>query len=335
MGNLKPIIDSDMDSMFVLPLALIPLQTPSLQKAKLIKNTRLKSVVEFFSGSGTGAGHVEVSALPKMLGWLEHEQHPDMAIINKLSLLPSYDVYSLRISLRELGVLITDSGELRLSSSKSEELNKYMASFTRPLMLQIYAGDMVDAASYEMTLQAFRAPDVQIVRQRLEQLANKLRIRIHELPGFLEDYGDVYLSIGYFRNCLERLTPYFTTLLNSLSDIQNHFQLKQNANLMRSCKAVEKVVLSCSAKLSGRMELFDKMVAEIWTDITPEKFREVREMIKREHVAFGAVLCGLTVKMNAFAAKFPEDSVGGPVQRGDFIATEIRQGLELIQHAMT
>ena len=43
--GLKPINDSDMDSMFVLPLSIIPLQTPALQSANLIKNVRLRSAV--------------------------------------------------------------------------------------------------------------------------------------------------------------------------------------------------------------------------------------------------------------------------------------------------
>ncbi len=42
------ISDSDRDSLHTVHLSIIPLQTPALQRARLIKNNRLESVVELF-----------------------------------------------------------------------------------------------------------------------------------------------------------------------------------------------------------------------------------------------------------------------------------------------
>ena len=334
MNELRPIIDSDMDSLFVLPLDLIPLGTPALQKAKLIKNIHLQSMVEFFSDNHTGAGHVEVAALPNMFGWPEEDMHPDLAMVHNLSLLPSYDIYSLRLSLRERGIPVNDFAALRLSPEKSAELTSYMMTFTRPLMREIYAGDSVSVDKYEDLVGAFRSPDVRVVRRRLADMAAKLKIDLSELPLFLEDYGDIYLSVSYFRHCLDRLEPYLSACFDSIEDICSHFQLKQNQRLMKGCRAIDDVITSACRQLYGKMEMYDKQVGEIWQDITPEKFHKIRDTIKRDHVAFGTVLCGLTVKMNSFARAFPQASVGGPVKRADFMVTDLMQGLDTIRQSV-
>ena len=36
------------DSLYILPLSIIPLETPSLKRARLLKDARLNSVVELF-----------------------------------------------------------------------------------------------------------------------------------------------------------------------------------------------------------------------------------------------------------------------------------------------
>ena len=329
--ELEPIIDSDMDSMFVLPLSIIPLETPALQSAKLIKNVRLRSVVEIFADAQTGSGQVDIESLAKMFNWPADQLHPDLAVLRRLALLPSYDVYSLRISLREHGIAVNDYSALKLSPDKARELTKYMVMFTRPLMKLIYADEAVSIESYDDLLKLFRDPDVKKARQRLEQMAQSLNIEIFDVPRFLEDYGDTFLSLSYFRHCLDRLEPYFTACVQSLGPIRTHFQLRQDVNLMRSCDVIEEVINSISAGITGRLEVFERRTSEMWANISQEEFRTVKTMIERYHVTIGAALCGLTVKMNSFARMFPRPNVGGPVKRADFLMAEILQGIELIR----
>jgi hypothetical protein len=329
--ELEAITDSDMDSIFILPLSIIPLETPALQSAKLIKNVRLKSVVEIFSDSQTGSGQVDVEQLGHMFGWPEDQMHPDLAILRRLSLLPSYDVYSLRISLREHGIPVNDFAALKLSPEKAKELTKYMVMFTRPLMRLIYADEAVNVESYDDLLKLFRDPDIKKARQRLEQMADGLGIDIMDVPRFLEDYGDTFLSLSYFRHCLDRLTPYFTACTESFAPIRSHFQLKQNINLMKNCALIEETINSMSATISGRLEVFERRSREMWDNLTQDEFRSVKSMIEKYHVSIGAILCGLTVKMNAFARNFPRPNSGGPVKRADFMTAEMAQGIEQIK----
>ena len=209
-NELKIIEDTDMDSLFILPLSIIPLETPALRSSRMVKNGKLQSVIEVFRDVSTGSGQVDVEDLPQMMGWEEGRIHPDLAILRRLALLPSYDVYSLRISLRAHKIPINNFEGLRLSKEKMEQLTEYMMMFTRPLLQMIYADDKVEIGTYDDLMKLFRDPDIVRARERLERLANQLKVPIMEVPRFLEDYGDTFMSLSYYRHCLDRLEPYFT-----------------------------------------------------------------------------------------------------------------------------
>jgi len=329
--RLRALEDSDMDSMFILPLSILPLQTPALQSARILKNSRLDSVVEIFHDQQSGSGQVTVEALPMMFNWPSGKIHPDLILLRKVVLLQSYDVYSLRISLREQGITVNDHDGLRLSPEKSAELTKYMIMFTRPLTKLIYGDEAGEIESYDDLLGLFRDPDVHKARERLHNMADSLKINVMEVPLFLENYGDTFMSLSYFRYCLERLEPYFSACLDTIRDIRKHFQLRQNNSLMKSCDLIEDVINSVSASITGRLEVFENRAKKMWDNITQEEFSAIKQMVERNHTTIGAALCGLSVKMNAFASMFPHSRAGGPVRRADFMVGEMLQGIEVIR----
>lgn len=208
-----------------------------------------------------------------------------------------------------------------------------MIMFTRPLTKIIYGEDGLDVKSYDDLIKMFRDPDVAKARERLTNMAKTLSIDIMDVPIFLENYGDTFMSLSYFRYCLERLEPYFTACLESLTPIRRHFQLKQNGNLMKTCDVVEDVINSVTAKITGTLEAFEKRTHQMWDNISQEEFQAVKGMVERHHVTIGAALCGLTVKMNAFAHAFPHSRAGGPIKRADFMMTDMIQGIEIIRDA--
>jgi len=329
--ELRIIEDSDMDSLFILPLSIIPLQTPELRDARMVKNAQLRSVVEIFRDAQTGSGQVEIEDLPAAMGWDVAPVHPDLAILRRLSLLPSYDVYSLRISLRSLNISVNDIAALRLSDKKMREITDYMMGFTRPLLQSIYAGDEVKVDSFSDLMNLFRDPDVAKARDRLKKLAETLGIGMMDVPRFLEDYGDTFMALSFFRHCLDRLQPYLDAVLQTMPHLRNHFQLKQDLHLMRALQAIEHALKLITHAIKTRLDLFDQQTKQMWQNITREEFQKVRAMIERYHLAMGAALCALTVKMNDFARNFPHEKAGGPVKRGDFLMGEMMQGIETIR----
>ncbi len=323
--------DVDRDSLHTLPLSMVPIQTPALRRARLIKNVRLRSVIELFEEKQTGSGQMEIVDVGKEFKWPKNEEVPDRSLLNKLALLHSYDVYSLRISLREHDIAVNSIDSLKLSPAKNAELTEYMKDFTRPLILQIYGGDDMDIQDFDDVIALFRDPDVKKAREKLEVMAAKPKIKLSDVPRFLEDYGDIFLSLSYYRQCLDQIEPTITGFLDSMEELRTNWQLKQDRNLMRTCDEVEQVINGLMAAITGRFENFDRSTKLMWDNISAERFQKVKELIESYHTTIGGVLCSLSVKMDAWARLFPRADVGGPVRRAEFIMSEIKQGIENVQ----
>lgn len=344
MGSkpVTPIIDSDMDSIYVLPLSIIPIETKALQRARMIKNHQLRSVVEVFAEKETGSGQLEVEDLPKLFGWVRPDDeedddpegrkpHPDLATLRQLALLPTYDVFSLRILLRRLGISVRDNVALKLTPEKNLELAEYMTQFTRPLILQVYGDSDVSIHDFDDIVRLFRDPDVKKAKEKLRVMAQKLSIDMMEIPQFLEDYGDIFLSLSYYRQCLDRIQPLLDNFLDSLESLRRNWQLKNDQSLMQTCTMMETRLNELAAAVTGRFENFDRSTAEMWSNISAIRFQRVKELIQSYHTEIGGVLCALTVKMNAWVRQFPGEVDSAPVRRAEFIMTQMRQGFDRVK----
>ena len=252
-------------------------------------------------------------------------------MLRKLAPLPSYDVYSLRMLFRQEGIEVNSINDLKLSSSKTAELTSYMTQFTRPLVQEIYGKNDLEVQTFDDLVRLFSSPDVAMVRQKLDQLAQKLRIKMRDVPKFLEDYGDVFLSLSYFRQCLDALEPIIDEFMNSMDEIRDNFQLKTNVNMMNTCDLIEGAINELMAAISGRFETFDRYTNGMWDDLTADRFKTVKKFVEEYHTTIGGCLCALTVKMNAFAVLFPSPTVGGPIKRGEFIMSEMKQGIDKLR----
>ncbi len=323
--------DTDRDSMHILPLSIMPIQTPPLRRARLIKNAKLIGVVEIFDDIETGSGQVDIEGLPKEFEWPDAPPHPDLVLMRQLGLMPSYDVYSLRVLLRDNGIPIHDLEALQLSDTKKKELNEYMTMFTRPLINEIYGNSDMDIKDFEQVVALFRDPDVKKAREQLLVMAEKLDIQLIEIPKFLEDYGDVFLSLSYYRQCLDEIEPIISAFLDALDELQENFQLKSDVNFVRTCKMMSETINGLMVAITGRFENFDLSTKDMWNDVSAERFRAVEKVIRSYHTTIGGVLCALSVKMNAWHKLFPRKDAGGPVKRSDFIMSEMRQGIDKIQ----
>ncbi|MBT7943063.1 MAG: hypothetical protein HN719_06885 [Alphaproteobacteria bacterium] len=187
--NKTDVLDTDRDSLHILPMTILPLETPALNRARLIKNVRLESVIELFTDKDTGSGQIDIEDLPQQFSWNMADPPSDMSVIRKVGNLPSYDVYSLRISLREMEIPVNDHDALKLSDAMSKELTSYMTDFTRPLIMQIYGDDDVSIESFDDVIKLFRSPDVSQALEKIRVMADKLNIK----PDFICFFYDIFL----------------------------------------------------------------------------------------------------------------------------------------------
>ena len=314
----------DRDSLHTLPLSMIPLETSGLKRALMIKNARYEGVVELFKGEGSGSGQVEVGQLANVFNNIAES---DLIVLGKLAELPSYDVYSLRIMLREQEIPVNDFAEFRLSDNKTWELNEYMRSFTRPLLLKVYG---TGGASHEFAdvIELFRQPDVSLARQQLGALADLLDVDLWQFPTFLQDYGDTYLSVSYYRQCFDQVVPHVRNVRDSLDELVKHPQLRQDREFVQTCSRVSALIDRAVDMIRKRFELFDRSTREAWCDVNGDRFRALQELIVSNHAMLGGMLCGITVCLESWAEKFPNADVGGAHRRAEYVRNELRFGVD-------
>lgn len=329
------LIENERDALHILPLKILPLSAPTLAHARMIKNSHLDSVIELFRDDNAGSGQLQIGDLPQEFGWENPGTHPDMIMLRKIGNMPSYDVFSLRVTLRHLNIEIKDLDDLKLSAEMNKELATYMTNFTRPLITQIYGKEDVEIETFDDVVKLFRDPDVKKALERLTMMAEKLGIKIEEIPMFLEDYGDIFMSLSYYRRCMDSVSPIIDDFLLAIPDLRSNFSLKNDTSLQLTIDMLENKVNTLSRQIRTRFKSFDEETQDMWDDLSAEKFRKVQRMIKSYHTTLGGVLCALSVKLDAWHYLFPQIKAGGPQRRADFIMTEMRQGMDKIKQLDT
>jgi len=236
-----------------LPLDILPIKTPGLKRARMIKNAHLNSVVELFRDAHTGSGQLHVQDLSNEFDWEDGNNHPDLVLLRRVAAMPSYDVYSLRVALREIGIKVNDVETLKLSPEMNQELTSYMTDFTRPLILQIYGKeDGVEIETFEDVVLLFRDPDMKRALEKLKIMADKLGLNPEDVPSFIEDYGDIFLSLSYYRWCLDSINPIIANFLESLPDLRKSYVLKSDQILQKNVNMLEAKVTELNAQLVER-----------------------------------------------------------------------------------
>ena len=324
------ITDEDRDALHILPIAILPVTSAALRRARLVKNPHLDTMVEFFSLAEGGSGQTTVAGAAKTLGMSDQPQHPDLQLLRKVALLPSFDVYSLRILLRGCGIVIADDSALKLSEKKVESLSVYMATFTQPLVTEIFDQSM-QVGGFTDIVSLMRNCSADTVRERLTRMANKLGIEISAIPNFLEDYADIFMSLSYYRQCLDQIMPPIQGFLDSTRDIRSNYQLRQDTNLMTTLDFIEETINSLTATVTGQLESFERGTSDMWRGLTAERFNKIEALIKGYQISIGGVLCALSVKINAWNRLFPSPAISGPMRRAEFIMSDMRQGIDRIR----
>ncbi|CAO3407557.1 hypothetical protein [Azospirillum largimobile] len=322
--------DEARDSLHILPLSSIPLETPGLQHARLIKNVRLQTVVEMFRDAQTGSGQVTARHLPAYFESYKDEIERDLVKLEKIGAASSFDVYSSRIELRRLNIDVNNVESLTLSDRKKAELTSYMRVFTRPLMEYVYGTEELQVADVTDIIQLFANPNREEALRNLRMMADRLDIGLNEIPQFLEEYGDIFLSLAYFRKCLDEIVPEVQRFVTWMGEIRSSAEVKRDPRQIRLLDEIGRDLTDISTSITGRFESFDNRSKDFWSDINADTFRAIRELISSHHVTIGGVLCGLAVKMTLWKHRFARGG-GGPNRRMEFVKSEILPGLSHIK----
>jgi hypothetical protein len=322
--------DADNDSIFCLPLSILPLANQSLKKARLIKNSQLQGVVELFSGDGTGSGQM----FPKDLGGVfqfDEDSEKDLEIVTQVGILPSYDVYSLRIELRKLDIDVDNIENLRLSPDQARRLNANMQGFITPLMTSVFGAEVGHARGVKDLVTLIQSTDQAKARENLMMLSKRLGVHYTVIPNFLQDYGDVYMSLAYYQYCLDRVKPGLGYFFECLNQIRDNRHIGGNDGLSRVCEEVSVKFHEMYDETQHVLTLFRAMTDDMWVNISGDKFQEVESSIRDYQTKIGGALCALTVKTHAWNAEFPDRDRRNSARQAAFVVSDMRQGIENVE----
>lgn len=318
---------SERDALDKLSLAIIPLSSLTLRNARLIKNSRMETSLELLNDPISGS--LQVS--PDDIADVVSGNPQDHAIIRALAALNSYDVYSLRTSLKKLGLEV-DQKNLTLSEEMKEMLvHHYMLSFTRPLIDRIFGFDNNDTNAPEDVSRLLNDPDVARVRRNLKIMSDKTGIPLEDIPTFLSAYSDVFLSVAYYRYSFDSMKGDIRRFVEWIRELQTHREISASSAKLASCRHVEETLRNLTESVHERMERFNKTFQMFWGNINQQSFEELRRQVEENHDSLGAVLCGLMVKIHNWTYEFPDNTVGGPAKRAAFVKTEMEPGLEKLK----
>jgi len=322
----------EIDSLHILPLTIIPLKTQGLMRARLVKNSRIETMVEFFRDPTAGSGQVRVPELGAFFGNSDvGDFKEDTLKIEQLIEIPSFDVYSVRMALRAIGIDVEEPKYLRLSENKRTELTDRMKDFTKPLIDKIYGTGQDDIENVDDLSTMLRNPNKEEALRNLNTMAESLQVPLSEIPRFVEDYGDIFLSLAYFQSILEDVMPRVDRFVEWIEDLRGFYMVHHDRAQDKILLNIVRDLSEISGAITERFDHFNAKTKNFWSDISADKFHEVRHFIADHHTTVGGILCGLTLKMDLWKERFPTDDTGGPQQRLDFVSSEIQPGLDYIR----
>ena len=324
----KTAYDKARDSLYTLPLSGIPFKTKGLKSCLLVKNPRLETMIQVFDADKAGKGQVTPLNIEKFVDIKPENLEHDRNIIQKLSELTSFDVYSLRIGLRRVGINVDDDNILQLSDNKRDALSRDVLPFLYPLIEKIFGDDKERISSFQDLIRLLNTPDKKEALENLKRLARELQVPLSEIPMFLQDFGDMYLSIAYYEDALQTLLPSLREFLDWCSEEERHHKSKLDEAFMKQLSLAHDDFLYLITSLETCLTDFKSRFLVFWSEANPQTYIMLKEDLNNAFASVGSVLCGLEVKAQSLQKGMKK---GTNSDKMEFFRTEIFPGMSRLK----
>jgi hypothetical protein len=317
---------ADQDSIHTMAVMALPISHPGLGRTRLVKNVRMETRIEMFSGGGAGSGQIAIEDIPDHFSE-DASLRADMSLLSSLSVLPSFDCYTLRRGLRQQGINVEQETIFKLSDSKIQELFPLMRRITRPLIKHLYGEEDLDITDTRTLLELVRNPDQNKVLDRLDRMATTLGVSIEKLPSYLEDFGDLYLSLSYFESYFIENAPKVEQMILWAQDVGQSSHLRNDPLAQKTLTDVERRLRYLKDNLENRFKNLSEVTKVNWDLLDVMMFQKVQRSILAEQIYLATGLCGLAVKIYEWERVFP-NAGGSPDRVLEFASSELRPGLD-------
>ncbi|MEP3115910.1 hypothetical protein [Nisaea sp.] len=317
----------DRDSINTFACAALPIRNRGLSRLRLIKNVRLETRVELFRGSGMGSGQFGIDELPNYVNRDEDLIKHDIPMLKEAAALPAFDCYSLRRAVRSSGIDLETTDVLSLSNEKKRELAGHMRNLTRPLVRHVFGDAGMDITDPSSLRNIMDMADKAAARKKLELLSAALESDLDKLPELLEDYGDAFLSLGYYRSYLNLIVPRVKELHGWIEEAISRGSFRKGDPAINRMKHVSSAINHIVENVVERFHEFDRRAVFDWQALTLGEFSTARQQILEHQATLAEVLCGIAVKIFEWRSRFAKPNVGIQ-QRVDFVLSDLQPGLD-------
>ena len=315
-------------SLHTLALDTLPVTHPVLRKSRMIKNARCESMIELYRDKKSGSGQHDVDTAAAMLD-LTHQHGSDIGLLRNVALLPTFDVFSVRLLLRDIGIPVAAAGNLPPAVGRA--VDSQMRKFTIPLLRYVYGGDTQEAADIAQLVLLFRDPDIRRAEAHLKRLAEKLKIPVLDVPRFLEDYSDTFLAISLYQYTFAAIRPSVDAFLNSLTRLKIHFP--RETVVLAALDRVHTDFSHIMRSTAKRLNASEQRVNLLWGESIATPFDSLQPRIREFQFLLGHLLCGISVKIAAWTTAFPSSQAGTPKRCVEVITTDIAYALAQLRTA--
>jgi hypothetical protein len=272
----------------------------TLSRSKIVLLQDLKPVVDMFNADGVGIGVRTAAEVISEIGLNTHDRQRLVSLMSARS----FDVYSVRAALNDY-MSDTELEQIKLPPKEQERLQGYMNNYSRGLLKVILEGTEVKVTG-RSSLSSILEDGVNrgAVLKNLIEIASKLRIEPTEIVVYISKLSEIILAISYYQRVYDGLLPDLRELLVDVKKLH-----EQNALMNRFHGMKEETTEAINAgrqtilTLNGYFDQFHK-VEKFFDDITPEKFKTMRESVEIHYRAIGMIVCFWQIKLNEWRRRF-------------------------------
>jgi hypothetical protein len=271
----------------------------TLSKSKIVLLHDLKPVVDMFNADGVGIGVRTASEVISEIGLNTHDRQRLVALMSARS----FDVYSVRAALTDF-LTDTELEQIQLPPKEQERLQSYMNNYSRGLLRVILEGADVKVTNRSSLTSILDGANRGAVLKNLIDIASKLRIEPTEIVAYISKLSEIILAISYYQRVYDGLLADLRELLVDVKKLH-----EQDTLMMRYPGMKEETLEAINAgrqtilTLNGYFDQFHK-VEKFFDEITPEKFKAMRENVEIHYRAIGMIVCFWQIKLNEWRRRF-------------------------------
>lgn len=291
------------DIFFEMPLNKWPIfESKTLSKSKIVLLHDLKPVVDMFNADGVGIGVRTAAEAIKEIGLNDRDRQRLVSLMSARS----FDVYSVRAALNDY---VTDAEleQIKLPAKELERLQSYMNNYSRGLLKVILEGTDVKVTGRSSLSTILDGANRGAVLKNLIEIAAKLRIEPTEIVVYISKLSEIILAISYYQRVYDGL---LADLRELLADVKKLHEQNSLMNRFPGMKDETKEAMNAGRQtiltLNGYFDQFHK-IERLFDDITPEKFKALRENVEIHYRAIGMIVCFWQIKINEWKRRHWDD----------------------------